>query len=276
MNTRFLNQQILHLCDPMQERHQNRSKYFEEQVYTTEKYVIPFVNSSMTITADSRILEIGCGEGGNLKPFVDMGCECVGVDLSSSKIEKGIATFADDPNGDRIKLICEDIYKTENIGKFDLIILRDVIEHIHDQEKFMSGVGQFLTESGMIFFGFPPWYNPFGGHQQICQSKILSKLPWFHVLPMPVYKWILRTFGEPEERVEGLAEIKETGITLERFEGILKRTGFAISQRHLFLFNPNYEIKFGLKPRKQLGLFAAIPFFRNWVTTAGYYLVGLK
>jgi SAM-dependent methyltransferase len=154
--------------------------------------------------------------------------------------------------------------------------LRDVIEHIHDQEKFMGGVGQFLKPDGQIFFGFPPWYNPFGGHQQICQSRILSKTPWFHVFPMAVYKAILRLFGEPEDRVESLAEIKETGITLERFEGILKRTGFNISLRHLFLFNPNYDIKFGLKPRKQFALFAAIPFFRNWVTTAGYYLIGKK
>jgi 2-polyprenyl-3-methyl-5-hydroxy-6-metoxy-1,4-benzoquinol methylase len=260
----------------MQERHQNRSKYFEEQIYTTEKYVIPFLNSLITIDKDSRILEIGCGEGGNLKPFVDLGCDCVGVDLSESKIEKGISTFSDDSKVNQIKLICDDIYKTENIGQFDVIILRDVIEHIHDQEKFMSGVSHFLAKEGKMFFGFPPWYNPFGGHQQICYSKLLSKLPWFHVLPMSMYKWILKAFGEPVQRIEDLAEIKETGITIERFEGILKRTGFKIDQRHLFLFNPNYEIKFGLKPRKQFPLFAAIPFFRNWVTTAGYYLVSRK
>ncbi len=258
----------------MHERHQNRTKYFQEQVFTTEKYVIPFVRKVLEISAQARILEIGCGEGGNLKPFLDMGCQCVGVDLSESKIEKGKLIFADDPKASNIQLICEDIYRTENIGKFDLIILRDVIEHIHDQEKFMCGVSQFLNPNGLIFFGFPPWYNPFGGHQQICQSRVLSKLPWFHVLPMSVYKWILRVFGEPEERVEALAEIKETGITLERFENILKRTNFTIERRHLFLFNPNYEIKFGLKPRKQLGAIAAIPFLRNWVTTAGYYLVG--
>lgn len=258
----------------MQERHQDRSKYFQEQVYTTEKYVIPFVNEVLHVSGDLRVLEIGCGEGGNLKPFLDLGCECVGVDLAENKIEKGKLTFADDPNVSKLQLIFEDIYNCKELGQFDLIMLRDVIEHIHDQEKFMSGVGQFLKPEGQIFFGFPPWYNPFGGHQQICASKVLSKLPWFHVLPMPLYKGILRMFGEPDARVEALAEIKDTGITLERFEGIVKRQKFKISKRLLFLFNPNYEIKFGLKPRKQLGLIATIPWIRNWFTTAGYYLIG--
>ena len=57
----------------MQERHTNRIQYFEEQVYTTEKYVIPFINKIKPMSADMQILEIGCGEAGNLLPFLQRG-----------------------------------------------------------------------------------------------------------------------------------------------------------------------------------------------------------
>ena len=121
----------------MQERHVDRKRYFNEQIYTTQKYIIPFINKVMEISEGTDILEIGCGEGGNLKPFLDLGCNITGVDLSPSKIEKGKNFFKDNPNKDRIKLIAEDIYQSTSLGKYDLIIMRDVIEHIHDQERFM-------------------------------------------------------------------------------------------------------------------------------------------
>ena len=75
----------------MQQRHKDRKQYFDEQVYTTEKYVIPFVNEFMPITKEMSILEIGCGEGGNMKPFLDMTAISVllrlkHVDLRKKKI----------------------------------------------------------------------------------------------------------------------------------------------------------------------------------------------
>ena len=56
----------------MDDRHLNREKYFHEQSYTTEKYVIPFINKLLPITSNLTIAEVGCGEGGNLKPFLDI------------------------------------------------------------------------------------------------------------------------------------------------------------------------------------------------------------
>jgi 2-polyprenyl-3-methyl-5-hydroxy-6-metoxy-1,4-benzoquinol methylase len=142
--------------------------------------------------------------------------------------------------------------------------MRDVIEHIPNQEKFMGYVKKFMKPDGKFFLGFPPWQNPFGGHQQICSSKILSKLPYFHLLPTPVYKLILKTFEKNEARVEGLLEIKETGISIDRFERILKKEKYTIEKRTFFFINPNYETKFGLKPRSQAKLISSIPWVRNY------------
>ena len=261
----------------MQDRHLNREKYFIEQGVTTEKYVIPLIKKTHNINSASSILEIGCGEGGNLIPFYKMGCEKIlGVDMSESKI-KNAKTFFNKLDGNRksLNFICNDIYNigVDDIGQFDIIITRDVLEHIHGQEKFMKFVKKFMKPNGKFFLGFPPWYNPFGGHQQMCNSVFLSKTPYFHILPKSAYKLILIWFGEPETKIKGLLEVKETGITIERFENILKTEKYQINKRLFYFINPNYEIKFGLKPRRAWRIISSIPFLRNFFITTNYYVV---
>ncbi len=260
----------------MQERHTNRWQYFQEQVYTTSRYVIPFIREVFPLSENTTVLEIGCGEGGNLKPFLDLHCRVTGIDISPGKIELARSLLHQPDYQDKLLLLAEDIYNTSDPAlRGDLIILRDVIEHIHDQERFMSFLKQFLLPGGMIFFAFPPWYNPFGGHQQVCQSKFLSRLPYLHLLPSFLYRKILKAFGESDATVRGLLEVKETGLSVERFERILKKERYKIGKVQQYLINPNYEIKFRLKPRKQNRLIAAIPFVRDFLTTSSYYLISM-
>ena len=261
----------------MQERHINREEYFKEQEITTKKYVIPFIRELIEINEKTSVLEIGCGEGGNSKPFLDIGCKrIVGIDMSEGKIENANKFFSNHPNKKNIEFLLSDIYDVNELGQFDIVITRDVLEHIHGQERFMQFVKTFIKPEGKFFLGFPPWHNPFGGHQQICKSKFLSKLPFFHILPTPLYRYILKNLGESESKISGLLEIKKTGITIERFEKILKRTGYKKDKRVFYFINPNYQVKFGLKPRKQLKLFSAIPYLRNFYITASYYLLTNK
>lgn len=258
----------------MQKRHTDPQRYFNEQIYTTEKYVIPFISEVRKVDASFRVFEIGCGEGGNLKPFADLGCSCVGVDLSSGKIEKGRKMFEGVKN---IELICRNIYEMPDyFGKFDVLIIRDVIEHIHDQSKFLRFIQHFMADNALVFIAFPPWQNPFGGHQQMCRSKVLSMLPYYHLLPVPLYRGLMKLFGETEATIAGLLEIKETGISLERFEKLSTQHGYAFRLKTLFFINPNYEIKFGLKPRKVYKWLGNLPVIRNFYITCGYYLLSRK
>jgi len=262
----------------MQERHVNKQKYFKEQGKTTEKYVIPFIQEFHTVDRNTSVLEIGCGEGGNLIPFIEMGCEVVGIDILQSKIDKANDYFKDHPNIDRTKFIVQDIYDLDPKleWKYDIIIMRDVIEHIHDQERFMAYVKRFLKPTSKFFLGFPPWQMPFGGHQQTVKHKFLSKVPWFHLFPGKMYPGVLKMFGETPRNIEALVEIKQTGISLERFRRILKNEKYTVDCERWYFINPNYEAKFGLKPRKSIHPFKTIPYFRNYFITAGYYLISYQ
>lgn len=257
----------------MFEFHADRKRYFDIQVMNAEKYVIPFIEEKFPVRPGMRVLEIGCGEGGVLKAFVNKGCEGLGVELDTPRIDDALKFLPDDVAAGNIRFVAKDIYlvdiEKDFSGRFDIIVLKDVIEHIHDQPKLIGWMKNFLNPGGIVFFGFPPWYMPFGGHQQMCRSK-LSKLPYIHLLPRGIYRWILKKKKEP---VEALMEIRDTGISIERFEKICKKEGYVFLHKRHYLLNPIYEWKFGWKPRKQAGLIKAIPFFRNFLTTCVYYII---
>lgn len=259
----------------MQERHRNRKVYFDEQGITTKKFVVPYIEEFQQITKDTRVLEIGCGEGGNLTPFVDLECQVVGIDLNSNQIERAKVFMSEKYGEADIQLLSRNIYDVSNeeVGKFDVIFLRDVIEHIPDQNRFMKHLKNFIKPDGVIFFGFPPWRMPFGGHQQICHSKILSKLPYFHLLPSFLYQSILKIFGEKQATIDSLLEIKDTGISINKFLSFVNGNDYQFLKKEFYLINPNYETKFGLKPRVQFGIIRRIPYLRDFFTTCLYCLI---
>jgi hypoxanthine phosphoribosyltransferase len=88
-----------------------------------------------------------------------------------------------------------------------------------------------------------------------------------------MYKGILKAFGETEGKIESLIEIKDTGITIERFKRILKKHNYNLEKETLYFINPNYETKFGIKPRVQSKLLTSIPYFKNYFVTAMYAVV---
>lgn len=257
----------------MHERYQNRAQYFNEQVYTTEKYVIPYIEDVIKINAGMVVAEIGCGEAGNLKPFLDLGCNCIGIDLEEVKIENGKKFFENHPNKNKLLLIAEDIYKVrpETLPKFDLVIMRDTIEHIPNQKKFLAELKKFIKSETKVFFAFPPWRMPFGGHQQICDNKYLRLMPYIHLFPDFIYFGLLKFMGESNEKIQNLKEVKSTGISIQKFKHILSDNGYKIKKETFYLINPNYEIKFNLKPRN-LPPFLNIPYLRDFYVTA-YYCV---
>lgn len=257
----------------MFEFHADRKRYFDIQVLNAEKYVLPFIEERFPIQPGMRVLEIGCGEGGVLKAFINRGCAGTGVELDEPRVVDAKKFMPDEISSGKLKLLIKDIYTVDIDrdfqSKFDIIILKDVIEHIHDQAKLIGWMKNFLVRGGIVFFGFPPWYMPFGGHQQICRSKI-SRLPYIHLLPRPVYKMILRS---KNENVAEMMEIRDTRISIERFERICKNEDYSILHKRHYLLNPIYEWKFGWKARRQSVLVKGIPFVRNFFTTCVYYII---
>lgn len=260
----------------MQRRQTDRKLYFKELAVTSEKYFVPYIKKYIELGPETKVLEIGCGDGGNLLPLAKMGCSVLGCDISATRINDAIKFFKEE--GVSAEFIASDVFLLEGLEKqFDLIICHDVIEHISDKYDFMSKCQRLLKPQGVLFVSFPAWQMPFGGHQQICRGRILSHLPFFHLFPSGIYRKILQIGGESEGCIKELLSIKETRCPIELFHSVLDRLGcYEIINREGWFINPHYEIKFGLKPRKINKLIDKIPYIRDFFTTSSFYILKLK
>lgn len=255
----------------MQKRHQNRTAYFKELSITSRNYFIPYIRRWHPVEAGMNVLEIGCGDGGNLLPFAEAGCQTTGVDICKGRIDDARAFFAAARMGG--VFFAEDIFKMKNLERgFDIILCHDVLEHISDKVQFLRNLSRYLKPGGIVFMSFPAWQMPFGGHQQICRSAILSHLPFVHLLPVPLYRFVIKAFGDGGA-VSQLLDIKQTGLSIEKFERLLGQTTLTIEHRLLWFINPHYHTKFGLTPRRLSPLIARLPYLRNFFTTTCFYIL---
>lgn len=259
----------------MQERHINRQSYFYELAQTSRDFYIDYLGKFIHIQKGMNVLEIGCGEGGNLLPFAELGCNITGIDRSMTRIAEAESFFYQAGfKGEFFNVDFFDIGQDMIQTKFDIILVHDVIEHIDKNRKvdFAVHAKTLLAKDGVIFWGFPAWQMPFGGHQQICRHKIGSKLPFIHLLPKNLYKICLRLFGESDACINELLDIKSCKVSIEHFERIIKESNGIINDRILWFINPHYKQKFNLKPKRLLPFMAHFRYIRNYFCTACFYI----
>ncbi len=259
----------------MQQRHIDRRIYFNESAKTSRDFYIDYIRKVKNVDSTIKILEIGCGEGGNLLPFAEIGCCVTGIDCSEVKVENAKKFFMQDGLDGRFNTINFFDMNLSEYEKYDVILIHDVIEHITDKKMFFSHLKQFIAEKGVVFFGFPAWQMPFGGHQQGCRSRVCSKLPFIHILPKPIYKSVLTLFGEDRGCIDELLDIKSCKVSIELFEKLVADNGFNVIDRFFWFINPHYQQKFNLRPRKLYKFITKIRYVRNYFTTSCFYLVDL-
>ncbi len=260
----------MYLCIKMQERYQNRKRYFDELAATTRRYMLPFIAEHHPVNQGMEVLEVGCGEGGNLLPFAEAGCRVTGIDIHPGKIEAAAELLAAEPEA---RVFCQNFLETDPDRLYDLIVVHDVIEHIADKDAFLARLHSFLRPGGILFFAFPAWQMPFGGHQQICRSRLASHFPFMHLLPKGLYRGILRGCGESDAVIGELSDIRRCRTPIGLFRRLVARHGYRIVCEQLWFINPHYQIKFGLRPRRLTPLIGKIPWVRNFFSTSCFYIL---
>lgn len=260
----------------MQERHKDYKTYFEESILSSVKYYIPYIKNHAPLMSEQplKVLEVGCGLGGNLFPFAEMGCKVSGVDIDAQSIEYAKAFYSE--RGVEAGFTCEDIHAYADDVKYDLILLHDAIEHIADKDKLMCRLQSLLAEDGLLYVAFPAWCMPFGGHQQVCRSKFVSHCPFIHLLPRKLYVWLLRKSGETDDSIRSLLDTRDARMPIQAFQKLCNKMDFNVIDRTLYFINPHYEVKFGLKPRRLWKVIASIPYLRDFFSTSCHYLLKKK
>ena len=204
--------------------------------------------------------------------FAEMGCEVTGIDLSAERIAQANSFFR--ALNVEATFCAIDFFEMEcfdETDKYDIILVHDVIEHIEQKARFFNHIKQFVARNGIIFWGFPAWQMPFGGHQQICRNKFCSMLPFIHLLPKSIYGRVLSIFGESESCINELMNIKKCRMSIEKFERLIRESNHILIDRRLWLINPHYKQKFNLTPRK-LYVLSHVKYVRNFFATSCFYI----
>ncbi len=235
-------------------------------------YMLDYLTNHGVDFNGAKVIEIGSAEGGNLCAMAQRGAaQLVGTDIAEERLESArkIAAILDlDITYSSNDIIYEE-QPEEWVGKFDLALLRDVIEHLDDAEVALRNIGGLLRQNGLLYVTFPPWYSPFGGHQQLLMNG-MSKIPWMHYLPRPLFEKAIAS-GRPADVVE-VRRLRDIRMSIAKFRNAALRAGYEIADEQLFFIRPVFKSKFGLRPIKA-NLLKGIPGLRDVLALEAGYLL---
>ena len=102
------------------------------------------------LTGPLRVLDAGCGTGGNFTSYARFG-EVEGVDPSSAAVDychrRGLSGVV---HGDAERLPFED-------GRFGLVTATDVLEHVRDDRRALTEMRRVTSSDGILLITVPAY-----------------------------------------------------------------------------------------------------------------------
>ena len=241
--------------------------YFEYQRSLASGYYIPFLEKNNVNLKDKHILEIGCGNGGFIGAFGKYSDNCMGFDLKDLEWDKSNVAYR------RLNIFDENL--TDKIdSRFDIIILRDVIEHLDNKQtdKLFKQINLLSNPDTLILITFPPFYSPFGLHQQVLLKSILRFVPYLSLIPKDIIKVLVEGDKDNKEGVEELLSLYESKKTISMLYKLVRRNGYSVLDEKFFHIRPSHEIRYGFKTIKSR-LIWNIPILRELLITGTVFLI---
>ncbi len=228
----------------MKEISERHLGFYKEQYWYAEKFLENFLD--LSTQKGKRVFEVGTAEGGVLKYFSGENHNCCGLELNDNRFGNSVILN----QGQKINFFHGDItdlnsFACNEAESFDVIIMRDVIEHIaNDQkEKALKNIYYLLKRKQKCFISFPPKYSPFAGHQQNLKS-IFGRLPYVFLLPNFLYYKYLNLLNLSPDTIDNLLETKESRLSINNFEKMIARVGFRIVKKEFYFIRPCHEYRF--------------------------------
>lgn len=113
--------------------------------------------SGVALGPETTALDLGCGHGVFGAELAKQGCRVTFADESNFLMpEYRTAPFLT-VNLDRDPLA--------PLGRFDLVVCSNVLEHLGQPERFLRSAHDLLTENGSLYLSWTNWLSPWGGHE---------------------------------------------------------------------------------------------------------------
>ncbi|MCS7298232.1 MAG: methyltransferase domain-containing protein [Bacteroidia bacterium] len=249
--------------------------YWRHQFLIGWYELLPFLMNHGAFHPGMAVIEIGCGEAGVLSAFTVAGAtEAAGTDIEKPRLEAAasIATALRLPLYLTLHDILRDEIPSQWHARFDLVLLRDVIEHLEDTAAALVRIAKLLRPNGHLMVVFPPYPSPFGGHQHLSVNRLM-KIPYIHLLPDKLFYYVFRgDFLVERSEVLWLRRIR---LSLPKFLRAVRSSEFEIvAQRH-YLIRPafRYRLKLPFPSVPLTALVRLLPsLMQYFCTEAGYLL----
>ena len=96
----------------------------------------------------NRLLEVGVGSGSFLQAAQNNGLNVVGCDLSKAIVSRVNQEFG-------IEMQCASLSDIPGEGRFDIIVMNHVLEHVSDPVGFLRDAFRLLSPGGIIHLSVP-------------------------------------------------------------------------------------------------------------------------
>ena len=164
------------------------------------KYILPY-------RGNGRLLDVGCGPGGNLKVAQNQGWDVYGVEMN----EEAVA-YARTLVGDRIHFGTLDTAPFDP-EFFDVILFSHSLEHMFSPSKILSRSRELLKPSGMIAISLP--------NAGSWEAKVFHYYWWSWEIPRHLYHFEKSTLKKLLQKT-GFKNVQcRTGVSTLSFMGSL-------------------------------------------------------
>jgi len=136
-------------------RIKSNSEYIKFERFQSH-LIIKYLKNKGINFRGKKVLDIGSGRGGYSLSLVEQGAHLTSLDITTKYFQniKG-ARFV---LGDAVNMPFKD-------KSFDFIFCSSLIEHIKNPDSLIKEVKRVLTDGGICYLSFPPFWSPVGAHQ---------------------------------------------------------------------------------------------------------------
>jgi SAM-dependent methyltransferase len=248
--------------------------YYDYQLRVAREVIIPWVGSRLAL-AGASVADFGAHGGGTLEAFREAGVGSgVGIELNEALVRT--SRFVPD---ERFKLEVADLTTLDgSAGRFDLVVLHDVLEHVVDIGAVLRAARRSLTPEGRVFVSFPPYWSAYGGHQHLAAGPARF-VPFIHLLPSRAFFRLARPadneYMSSGDSLDDMVSVRRTRLSVGRAERAFAREGLGVANRELYLLRPEYTVRYGVRaiPLRRAG---RVPVLREAIPTGAFYLLAAE